>query len=106
MGSFRVRVVKARPGRVKVSVRSYHFSSCSRFSSGSATWSCISWAVAPGQAVTTVIALMVKLGSSARPSLKKAKVPATTMATIRNRVTARSRTARAERLKLIAPGRP
>jgi heat shock protein HslJ len=34
-----VTVVKASPGRVKVSARSYQASSCSRFSSGSATWS-------------------------------------------------------------------
>jgi hypothetical protein len=47
-----------------------------RFSIFSATWSCISCAVAPGQAVMTVITLTVKAGSSARPSLKKETSPA------------------------------
>ncbi len=57
-------------------MRSYQRSSCRRFSSFSATWSCISCAVAPGQAVMMVITLTVKAGSSARPSLKNATRPA------------------------------
>src|SRR5216684_3655133 len=69
-----------------------------RFSSGSATRSCISCAVAPGQAAVTVRILMVKDGSSARPKLKKAKAPARATAIIRNNVTDRSRTASADRL--------
>src|SRR5439155_14495901 len=64
-----------------------------------ATSSSISFAVAPGQAVTTVICLIVKAGSSARPSVRKATTPAMEMATSRNKVTERSRTARAETLK-------
>src|SRR5207247_8818579 len=63
-------------------------------------------AVAPGQAVTTVICLIVKEGSSARPKVRNATTPAIKIATSRNKVTDRSRTARAERLKpLMAAGR-
>ena len=80
-------------------MRSYQRSSCRRFSSFSATWSCISCAVAPGQAVMMVITLMVKAGSSARPSLKNATSPASEIRQIRNKVMERSRTASAERLK-------
>src|SRR5712691_10278601 len=78
-----------------------------RFSSGSATRSCISCAVAPGQAAVTVRILIVKEGSSARPKLKKAKAPARVTVIIRNKVTARSRTASAERLNrflVLPPG--
>src|SRR5207247_2827829 len=70
-----------------------------RFSSGSATRSCISCAVAPGQTAATVNTLIVKVGSSARPSFRKAKMPAATMAMSKNRVIAFSRTARADRLR-------
>jgi hypothetical protein len=35
---------------------------------GSATWACISWAVAPGQIAETLTTFTVKNGSSARPS--------------------------------------
>ena len=77
-------VVNARPGRVKVSVRSYQRSSCIRFSSLSATSSSISFAVArPG--VTTVICLIVNDGSSARPSVRNATTPAMEIAMSRNR---------------------
>src|SRR5205085_10942647 len=57
--------------------------------------------VAPGQAVTTVICLIVKEGSSARPNVTNATTPAIKIATSRNKVTERSRTARAERLKVL-----
>src|SRR6266700_872277 len=98
--------VNARPCRVNVSVLSYQRRSCIRFSSLSATSSSISFAVAPGQAVTTVICLIVKEGSSARPNVRNATTPAMEIATSRNKVTERSRTARAERLKpLIARSR-
>src|SRR6184192_4111043 len=70
-----------------------------RFSSGSATRSCISCAVAPGHTAATVNTLIVKVGSSARPSSRKAKMPAATIAMSKNSVIAFSRTARAERLK-------
>src|SRR5437899_11683010 len=70
-----------------------------RFSSGSATRSCISCAVAPGHTAATVNTLIVKVGSSARPSFRKAKMPAATIAMSKNSVIAFSRTARAERLK-------
>src|SRR5437667_699606 len=70
-----------------------------RFSSGSATRSCISCAVAPGHTAATVNTLIVKVGSSARPSFRKAKMPATTIAISKNRVIAFSCTARADRLR-------
>src|SRR5213595_1924296 len=70
-----------------------------RFSSGSATRSCISCAVAPGHTAATVNTLIVKVGSSARPSFRKAKMPAATIAISKNRVIAFSRTARADRLR-------
>src|SRR6266581_3361282 len=70
-----------------------------RFSSGSATRSCISCAVAPGHTAATVNTLIVKLGSSARPSFRKAKMPAATIMMIKKRVIAFSRTARADRLR-------
>src|SRR6266567_5875262 len=70
-----------------------------RFSSGSATRSCISCAVAPGHTAATVNTLIVKVGSSARPSFRKAKMPAATIAMSKNRVIAFSRTARADRLR-------
>src|SRR5438046_1970186 len=98
-----------------------------RFSSGSATRSCISCAVAPGHTAATVNTLIVKVGSSARPSFRKAKMPAATIAITlflliaivaagifaflklgraedpiaisKNRVIAFSRTARADRLR-------
>ena len=60
-------VINASPGRVMVSTRSYQRNSWSLFSSGSATRSCISWAVAPGHTAVTVSTLIVKEGSSARP---------------------------------------
>lgn len=72
--------------------------SCMRFSIFSATWSCISCAVAPGQAVMMVITLTVNAGSSARPSLKKDTSPASEIRQIRNSVIERSRTASADRL--------
>src|SRR5438552_10845656 len=70
-----------------------------RVSNGSATRSCISCAVAPGHTAETVNTLIVKLGSSARPSFRKAKMPAAAIAISRNRVIAFSRTARADKLK-------
>src|SRR6266568_3423376 len=70
-----------------------------RFSSGSATRSCISCAVAPGHTAETVNTLIVKLGSSARPSFRKAKTPAAAIVISKNRVIAFSRTARADRLR-------
>src|SRR5258707_5937896 len=70
-----------------------------RFSSGSATRSCISCAVAPGNAAVTVKAFIVNLGSSARPRFKYANRPTMTAPIRKNRVTDRSRTASAERLK-------
>src|SRR5207244_6277712 len=76
-------------------------------SGGSATRSGSSCAVAPGQAAVTVRILIVKEGSSARPKLKKAKAPARATVIIRNKVTARSRTASAERLNrfiVLPPG--
>src|SRR5213594_1469410 len=69
-----------------------------RFSNGSATRSCISCAVAPGHTAATVNTLIVKVGSSARPSLRKVKMPAATIVMSKNRVIAFSRTARADRL--------
>ncbi len=71
MESFQVTTIKAVPGRVTVSTLSNQRSSCMRFSMGSATRSCISWAVAPGHMAVTVRTLTVKAGSSARPSLTK-----------------------------------
>ena len=50
--------------------------------------------------------LIVKPGSSARPSFTNAKLPATTMAMIMNSVTARSRTAQAEMLKPVISRSP
>ena len=98
MSSRSCKRVTARPGRANVSERSYQRSSWSRFSSRSATWSCISCAVAPGHAVTTVIAFTVNAGSSARPSRKNATTPAMEIRRMAKRVTDRSRTASAERL--------
>src|SRR5438445_12463591 len=70
-----------------------------RFSSSSSTRSCISRSVAPGHIAAMVNTLIVKVGSSARPSFKKAKMPAATIAISKNRVIAFSRTARADRLR-------
>src|SRR5438094_2638123 len=70
-----------------------------RFSSGSATRSCISCAVAPGHTAATLNTLIVKVGSAARPSFRKAKMPAATIAMSKNKVMAFSRTARADRLR-------
>src|SRR5438874_9083514 len=70
-----------------------------RFSSGSATRSCSSCAVAPGHTAATVNTLIVKVGSSARPSFRKVKMPAATIVMSKNRVIAFSRTARADRLR-------
>src|SRR5207302_5771271 len=47
----------------------------------------------------TVNTLMVKVGSSARPSFRKAKIPAATIVMSKKRVIAFSRTARADRLR-------
>src|SRR5260370_18384338 len=74
-----------------------------RFSSGSATTSCISCAVAPGHAAVTVNILIVNVGSSARPSVRYATAPAMIIARRKNKVTERSRTARAERLSPCTP---
>jgi hypothetical protein len=51
--------------------------------------------------VTTVICLIVNDGSSARPRVKNATTPAMEIASSRNSVTARSRTASAERLRAL-----
>src|SRR2546423_10260976 len=59
----------------------------------------MSCAVAPGHTAATVNTLIVKVGSSARPSFRKAKMPAATIAISKNRVIAFSRTARADRLR-------
>src|SRR5438045_8865618 len=68
-------------------------------SSGSETSSCISCAVAPGHTAATVNTLIVKVGYSARPSFRKEKMPAATIAMSKNKVMAFSRTARADRLR-------
>ena len=52
--------------------------SCSRRSSRSVSWFCVSSIVAPGQTAMTSMVLMVKEGSSSRPSPRKANVPAKT----------------------------
>src|SRR6266403_5850129 len=71
---------------------------------GSATWVCISAAVAPGQIAETFTTLTVKKGSSARPSRSYEKKPAAPSATTRNRISAGWLTAQPERLKcFIAP---
>ena len=66
---------------------------------GSATWVCISWAVAPGQIAETFTTLTVKNGSSARPSRWYEKKPAAPSAIIRNRIRVGWLTAQPERLK-------
>src|SRR5260221_13164218 len=65
---------------------------------GSATWVCISAAVAPGQIAETFTTLTVKNGSSARPSFWYETKPATPRATTRNRISAGWLTAQPERL--------
>src|SRR5436190_1040147 len=66
----------------------------------SLTCDCISVAVAPGQMAVMTTFLIVKFGSSARPSLRKLIVPATPSARMKNASNAGCRTAHAERLKL------
>src|SRR5450755_1919912 len=73
---------------------------------GSATWVCISAAVAPGQIAETFTTLTVKNGSSARPSRWYEKKPAAPSATIRNRMSAGWLTAQPERLKRFIASAP
>src|SRR2546430_2778783 len=54
---------------------------------------------APGHTAATVNTLIMKVGSSARPSFRKAKMPAATIVMSKNRVIDFSRTASADRLR-------
>src|SRR6266436_9522713 len=56
-----------------------------------------------GHAAATVNTLIVNVGSSARPSVRYATAPAMMIARRKNKVTERSRTARAERLNPCTP---
>jgi hypothetical protein len=58
------------PARVKLRRKSRCGVSCSLRSSRSVTCFSVSSTVAPGHAADTTIVLMMKVGSSARPSLK------------------------------------
>src|SRR5262249_15380520 len=80
-------------------MRSRYGSSCSFFSILSATCVCISAAVAPDQETFTTMVLMVKEGSSARPSLRNEYAPAAPRMRIMNRTSARWVIAHSERLK-------
>ena len=74
-------------------------SSCSFFSIGSATWSRISAAVAPGHCAETMATLIVKSGSSARPRRMNDIAPAAASIRMKKSISVGWPTAKRERLK-------
>ena len=71
----RLTKIVVTPARVKLRRKSSFGVSCSLRSSRSVTCFSVSSTLAPGHAACTTIVLMMKVGSSLRPSRKKAKTP-------------------------------